>query len=279
MNSKVKNHFATTVLLFISSLTFGQATDYTAAQDSIIETYLNKGAYKYHYTLQGWDDNINLALKKDSTIALLWQLKALPLWKSKKYEMAVHCYDKAVLIDRAKYLGRRGYLKCIFQKDYKGAIADMEMAEKEFGYGFQNDHSYPFYISLCYLQLNEFTKAELILQNDLDKSIREHGEDWISFLNLFYAGIIQYELRNYEKGILYFDKSLKIYRNFSDAKYYKGLCLLQKGDKSGAEALMREAKANFEQGYSINEDDAFYESYPYKVNWYTAKWTIPNYKE
>ncbi|HOY96718.1 MAG TPA: tetratricopeptide repeat protein [Catalimonadaceae bacterium] len=279
MNSKVKNHFVTTILLFTCTLIFGQTPKYTAAQDSIIETYLNNGAYKYHYTLQGWDDNINLALKKDSTIALLWQLKALPLWKSKKYEMALRCYDKAVLIDRAKYLGRRGYLKCIFQKDYKGAIADMEMAQKEFGYGFQNDHSYSFYISLCHLQLNEFEKAELVLQIDLEKSMREHGENWISFLNLFYAGVIQYELKNYDKAITYFNKSLKIYSNFSDAKYYKGLCLLQKGDKSGAEALMREAKTNFEQGYTINEDDAFYEVYPYKVNWYTAKWTIPNYKE
>ena len=162
MNLKVKNHFVTTILLFTCTLIFGQTPKYTAAQDSIIETYLNNGAYKYHYTLQGWDDNINLALKKDSTIALLWQLKALPLWKSKKYELALRCYDKAVLIDRAKYLGRRGYLKCIFQKDYKGAIADMEMAQKEFGYGFQNDHSYSFYISLCHLQLNEFEKAELV---------------------------------------------------------------------------------------------------------------------
>jgi hypothetical protein len=42
---------------------------------------------------------------------------------------------------------------------------------------------------------------------------------------------------------------------------------------------MREAKVNFEQGYKINEDDATYESYPYKVNWDMAKWTIPNYKE
>jgi len=266
-------------LLLLSNYTFAQTTGNTAQQDTIIEKYLKKGAYNYHYTQQGWDDHINLALKQDSTFAMLWQLKALPYWKTKKYDLAVECYNKAVRYDRANYLGRRGYLKCIFQKDYRSAISDMEAAVKEFGYGFQNDHSYSFYLALCHLQLNEFETAERILQKDFDKATEEHGEDWIHFLDVFYMGIIQYELRNYDKAITYFDKTISTYNNFSDAKYYKGLCLIQKGDKTNAEILMREAKKNFEQGYTINEDDAMYESYPYKVNWYMAKWTIPNYKE
>jgi tetratricopeptide (TPR) repeat protein len=275
----MKKNLIVFIILLLGSYSFGQVQKYTSRQDSIIDRYLKNGAYKYHYTLQGWNDNINLALKQDSTIALLWQQKALPLWKTKKYDLALNCYDKAVFYDRANYLGRRGFLKCIFQKDYKSAITDMEVAEKEFGYGYQNDHSYPFYISLCYLQLNEFEKAEQVLQSDFEKTIRERGEDWIHFLDLFYMGIIQYELRNYDKAITFFDKTLKSYTNFSDAKYYKGICLLQKGDKTNAEILMKEAKVNSEQGYTINEDDAQYEIYPYKVNWYMAKWTIPNYKE
>ncbi len=248
-------------------------------RQSIIDTYLKNGAYRYHYTLQGWEDYVNRGLEKDSTIAELWQAKALPYWKMKKYDLAVACYDKAVLYDRKNYLGRRGYLKCIFQKDYRGAIADMELAEKEFGYAYENDHSYPFYIALCYLQLNEFTKAAQVLQKDFDKTIKERGASGIHYLDLFYMGIIQYELRKYDEAILYFDRSLEEYRNFSDAQYYKGLCLLQKNDNSTAELLMREAKSNFEQGYTLNEDDAFYEPYPYMVNWHMAKWTIPNYKE
>jgi len=275
----MKQYTTIFILLYFSCNTFGQTQSRTAKQDSIIDKYLKNGAYKYHYTMQGWDDNISLALKQDSSIALLWQQKALPLWKTKKYELALRCYDKAILYDRANYLGRRGFLKCIFQKEYRSAIIDMESAEKEFGYGYQNDHSYPFYISLCYLQLNELGKAEQVLQADLDKTIKERGENWVHYLDLFYMGIIQYELRNYDKAITFFDKTLMHYHNFSDAKYYKGLCFLQKGDIINAEVIMRKAKANFEQGYTINEDDANYEIYPYKVNWYMAKWTIPNYKE
>lgn len=275
----MKRQILICILLLKNCYTFAQPPNNKVQQDTIIEKYLKNGAYKYHYILQGWDDNINLALKQDSTIAMLWQQKAIPYWKTKKYSLAVACYDKAVLYDREKYLGRRGYLKCIFQRDYTSAISDMELAEKEFGYGYQNDHSYSFYISLCYLQLNEFDKAERILQNDFNKTTKEHGENWIHFLDLFYMGIIQYELRNYDKAIFFFDRSLNTYTNFSDAKYYKGLCLLQKGNITDAESIMREAKANFGQGYTINEDDSAYETYPYKVNWSMAKWTIPNYKE
>ncbi|WP_447635287.1 tetratricopeptide repeat protein [Flavobacterium microcysteis] len=264
----------TLVLLLTFSVGFSQTN-----REIIIDTYLTNGAYKHHYTTHGWEDNINQGIKKDSTIAELWQNKALPYWKMKKYDVAVSCYDKAVFYDRKNYLGRRGYLKCIFQRDYKDAIADMEAAEKEFGYGYQNDHSYPFYISLCYLQLNEFKKAEQVLQKDFDKTIKERGKTWIHFLDLFYMGIIQYELRKYDNAISYFDKALAEYSEFSDAEYYKGLCLIQKGDKSNAEAIMLKAKKDFERGFTINEDDSFYEPYPYKVNWHMAKWTIPNYKE
>lgn len=265
-----------TIIIFMLSCSFGFSQ---TKQERILEKYLKNGAYKYHYTQQGWQDHIDEALKEDSTIALLWQNKALPYWKMKKYEQAVNCYDKAVLYDRQNYLGRRGYLKCIFQKDYKAAIVDMEMAEKEFGYGYQNDHSYQFYIALCYLQLNDFVQAEEVLQKDFDRTVKKHGASWTHYLDLFYLGIIGYERRNYDRAILLFDQALAKYPEFSDAKYYKGLCLLQRGDTGKAELLMREAKADYERRYTINEDDAFYEPYPYQVNWYMAKWTIPNYRE
>lgn len=129
------------------------------------------------------------------------------------------------------------------------------------------------------MQLNEFAKAQQLLEREFEKVKKEKGEDWIHHLELFYMGIIQYELRDYDKAVSYFDKALSAYKKSSDVQYYKGLCLLQKGDKENARKLMLEAKSNFEKGYTINEDDAFYETYPYQVNWHMAKWTIPDYKE
>lgn len=244
-------------------------------QEDIIDQYLTQGAYHYHYTQQGWNDQIDLALAQDSTIAVLWQNKALPYWKMKKYDLAVACYDQAVRYDRKTYLGRRGYLKCIFQRDYKGAIEDMQMAELEYGYDYQNDHSYAFYIALCYLQLNNFEQAKITLEKDLNRTIQKHGESWLHYLDLFYMGIIYYELRDYDQAHHYLDQSLAEYSKFSDAQYYKGMCFLAQNEKNKARTIMLEAQTNAKQGYTINEDDAFYELYPYQVNWHMAQWTIP----
>lgn len=255
----------------------GTSTD--DRQQTIVHQYLENGAYKYHYTLPGWDDYINKALQQDSTMALLWQLKALPYWKTKKYELAVACYDKAVFYDRRNYLSRRGFLKCIFQKNYRSALADLEAAEQEFGIEYQNDHSCRFYMALCHLQLGQFQQAENLLKADFDKTTATRGESWIPFLELFYMGIIQYEQRDYKNAIHYLDKAIAQYPQFSDAGYYKGLCYLQNGDTAQARVLMLAAKADHKKGYSINEDDSFYETYPYQVNWHMAKWTIPGYTE
>lgn len=266
----MKRHVIFTVLIITSIRLCAQ----TIHQDSIIEKYIKNAAYTFHYTQQGWMDYVDSALKADSTIPLLWHHKALPYWKTGKYSLAVTCYDKAVQYSRRKYLGRRGFLKCIFQKDYSGAIQDMETAMKEFGYGYENDHSYPFYIALCYLQLSQYEKAREILQNDFDKTISERGESNIHFLDRFYMGVIYYELRNYDRAIIYLNQSMQVYKEFSDAKYYKALCLYEQGNIDLAKQMARMAKVDYDKGYSINEDASFYEPYPYKVNWHLAKWIL-----
>jgi hypothetical protein len=59
---------------------------------------------------------------------------------------------------------------------------------------------------------------------------------------LFYYGISKYEQKKWGEAIIEFDKALKIYPNFSDAKYYKAICLarLEKQDK--VSILYKEAK-------------------------------------
>lgn len=53
------------------------------------------------------------------------------------------------------------------------------------------------------------------------------------------------------------------------------MCFLAQNNKTEARNIMLKAQENAKQGYTINEDDAYYESYPYQVNWYMAQWTIP----
>jgi tetratricopeptide (TPR) repeat protein len=235
-------------------------------QKSIIREHLGN-ALKYKIFSKDYQDNIDLGLRKDSTISYLWQQKAMPYFKSRKYEIGMIYIDKAVKYDDENYQPYRAFIKCIFAKTYKEAIIDFEDCIKKFGNNYVMDHTYGFYIGLCYLQLNEFTKAE--------KQFKEYNED--IFRNrqglehptaLFYYGISKYELQKWDEAILEFDKALKIYPNLSDAEYYKSQCLIKLGKVEESSILFEQAKKDAEKGYTINEDNIIYEKYPYQVLWH-----------
>lgn len=78
-------------------------------------------------------------------------------------------------------------------------------------------------------------------------------------------GIAKYELGKYEEAIAQFDISIGTYREFSDAEYYKALCLIKLGRNNEAEKLMQKAITDYRNGFTINEDNVVYERYPYQV--------------
>ena len=125
------------------------------------------------------------------------------------------------------------------------------------------DHPYSFWMGLCYLKLNEFDKA----QNFIEKSIAfGQKNNFVNPYELFYLGIIEYEKGNYQNAINNFNKSLEQYGNFSDAKYYKALSLINLNKKEAGQILLLEASKDFKNGFSFNEGNSLYEQFPYQVN-------------
>jgi tetratricopeptide (TPR) repeat protein len=234
-------------------------------QEIIIEEHVTNCADKINYTIsmQEYQNCLDAGIKKDSTIARLWQQKAMPYFKAKKYEVGMPLLNKAVKYDKQRWLAYRGFIKCIFSRNYKDAIIDFEECIKQQGNGYEMDHSYSFYIALSYLQLNEFSKANEIFQKDILAQEKQFGN--AHHLDLFYYGITKYEESKWEEAIIEFDKSLKEYPTFSDAQFYKAICLARINKKEEAMQLMEKARNNFKDGYTINEDNAIYETYPYKV--------------
>jgi tetratricopeptide (TPR) repeat protein len=259
------------LLLLLVINCFGQTNpkefaDKTAKQEAIIKVSLENGAWKHMMFSKQWQDEIDTGLKKDSTIAYLWQQKAMPYFKLRKCEIGMPYIDKAVLYDPKRWQPYRAFIKCIFAKTYKDAIIDFEDCIKKYGNWYEMDHMYSFYIGLCYLQLNEYKSAE--------KLFKEYNEDLYTNRQglehptaLFYYGISKYEQERWQDAILEFDKALKIYPNFSDVKFYKAMCLIRLEKMYEANVLLEEGKKDAESGYSINEDNAIYEKYPYQVIW------------
>lgn len=236
-------------------------------QDSIITKYLYNCATSYNYRvqMQEWQNCLDQGLKVDSTVAYLWQQKAMPYFKAKKYEVGMQYLDKAVNYKPERWLSYRAFIKCIFAKTYKDAIKDFEICKKREGNTYVMDHTYNFYIALSYLQLNQFKKAENLLKIDIAEQEEEWGE--AHFVDLFYFGISKFELGQWEDAIVQFDKALAIYPTFSDAEYYKATCLMRLNKDEEANDLYAKARLDAVNGNSINEANSIYETYPYQVRW------------
>jgi len=236
-------------------------------QEKIIQEHLKEGVWTKGLYSIAWQEEIDKGLAKDSTIAYLWQQKAMPLYKQCKYELAKKYIDQAVKYDRDQHQDYRAFMSCIFSKRYTEAIADFEDCIKRRGNSYVMDHSYYFYIALSKLQLNEFAEAESILKTDIQRQKESQGEDWVHYLDYYYLGVAEYEQGKNEEAGESFDKVLKLYSEFAEALYYKGNCLNHLGQKDEAIAIRRQAMENGKKGYSFNEDNSIYERYPYQMRW------------
>lgn len=127
------------------------------------------------------------------------------------------------------------------------------------------DHPYNFYIGLCHLQLNNLDSSEYHLKNLVDEELKAHGEKWVHYNHLYYLGIVYTEKNDYTAALACFERALKQYDKFCDAKYYKAICQYKLNSKREAAATMEEAYVNFKDGYGMNEDNVIYERYPYQV--------------
>lgn len=243
---------------------------YTEEQQEIIDQYLKNCAHTFNYTFNHhqYQDCLDKGLDKDPTISYLWQQKAMPYFKARKYAVGMKYLDNAVEINPMRYLSYRAFIKCIFSKEYSGAIKDFDAIKALEGNSIVMDHSYDFYTALSYLQLDEFKKAEALFEKDIATQVEEWGLGEYHFLSMFYYGVTLHELEKWEESVLAFNKTLDKYPNFSEAYYYKSVCLtnLEKFDE--ANEVYELAKLNGKKGNTISEDNSLYELYPYQVRWY-----------
>ena len=126
----------------------------------IIEKYLENGAWRLRYFSPEYQLYIDSAIAINPNMAYLYQQKAMPYFKLGKYELGLKSLDKAVELDPKSHIDYRAFIKCIFAKTYQESIKDFLKAKEIKGEnGVVMDHSYDFYIGLCYLQLDEFSKS------------------------------------------------------------------------------------------------------------------------
>lgn len=242
-----------------------KAITYTASENDSIVDEVMYSVRRYSINSQKRRTALDSAIAKHPSIAYFYQQRAMPLYKEDKDELGKPFLEKAAELNPQRYLDYKGFMECIFSKNYREAISDFEKFLALFGEGYVMDHTYYFYIGISYLQLNEFEKAKIYLDKSIAQIESESGREWVHHLDLMYLGIANMELKDYKNAIIAFDEALSKYPKFGDVKYYKAFCLYKLMNGEEAEKLFLEAKKDILLGNTINEDNVTYERYPYQV--------------
>ncbi len=239
-------------------------------QDSLFKKYITNGAHQ----LPGMYNDPAWQLYCDSVIALcpgiaeIYQVKAVPFIKNGDHEWALALYNKTVQLDPKRYTGHRGFIKCLFTKDYEGAIVDLQKAQQLVPNGYDMDHTYAFYEGLCNLELGEYVAAEKNFKQDMAIQAKDHPTDASHFNSLFFIGVLYYEMKKDVLAKEYLQRCLETYKQHPDANYYLALVYGRLGNAAMKKQYLETAKKAYMSGYRINEDQLYYVNYPHGIKLY-----------
>jgi len=237
----------------------------TAEQDSLIARYIERGAQRYGYNHPNWEKYCDSLIARCPRLALAYREKAIPYLKNGDYARAFALEDQAVALDPRAWTAYRGFLKCIFTKDYAGALPDFKRAEQLSPGSYEMDHTYAFYRGLCLLELGRYAEAATALATDRRQQIQGDPQRQPHFNSLFYEGVLRYEMKQPARAVAALRQCLGQYRQFGDAHYYLALCYQQQGLAAQARQHLALAHKGLKDGYSINEDNVFYANYPHQI--------------
>ncbi len=259
---KLSKLYLSIILLLIANFSLAQ-------NDSILNAkkekfIVKKYWHQFSYNSSEWQIYLDSALIIEPQNAYLWQQKSMPNFKNGKYYDGMRFLNKAVQYDTLAWLGYRGFMKCIFMKDYTNAIIDIKYIYNKRPIEQKMDHSYPFWIGLSYLKLHQLDSAAYYLGTSINIALLK-GKDAVHYVDWFYLGLTKYKQKNYKEALLCFDNASAQNSHFPDAEFYKAMILLQKKQKGEAKSLLIQARMNIANGYRMNEDNEVYVNYPYQI--------------
>ncbi len=236
-----------------------------AYQDTLVARYLVRGAHRISYLSPQWGQYCDSLIVACPNIAYAYQQKAMPLIKCGDYAGAMPLVDKAVALDANRWLAYRGFLKCIFTKDYPGALTDFRRVARLKPNGREMDHTYAFFAGLCNMEMGNYKQAEADFNQDMALQRGATGQGEIHFNTLFYAGLVALNRKQYAAAQSYLEQCLKAYAQHPEANYYLALTYQAQGNEAAARHYLDAAQRALIGGYRLNEDIIFYANYPGQI--------------
>ena len=236
-----------------------------ADQDSLVARYLDRGAHRVSSLSPQWGQYCDSLIAACPSIAYAYQQKAMPLIKCGDYAKAMPLVDRAVALDASRWLAYRGFLKCIFTKDYAGALADFRRVAQLKPNGREMDHTYAFFSGLCHLETGNYPQAERYFEEDMRLQRGPDGRGEIHFNTLLYAGYLALKRQQYPQAQAHLERCLKAYAQHPEGNYYLALAHRAQGNHALADQHLAAAQRALIGGYRLNEDNMFYANYPGQI--------------
>lgn len=212
---------------------YGDTLKYEACK----KVKMAKGHYQFSRRFQEIMDE---SLEIDSTFDYAYRAKSVAYLKSGDFLTWKKLMDKAVQYDTLANLGYRGWCRYQFFRDYRGAIADIELLDSlvdyNIGYSANGDYHLNIAKAICYLALGQKQKALQIVEKQLQEPDYSAG-----LYDYLYLGVLNLSLGQYAPALKAFQEQSQ--RNeLADNQYYLALTHQALGNQAAYREALAKAK-------------------------------------
>lgn len=184
--------------------------------------------------------------------------------KNGNYVEAIAALEKAVTLDR-RVNGYYGWVLLYYYHDYVKALATLEKYDAltpNFSDAPMGEDIH-FLKGLCWMQIKNYPKAIAEFTTCIDETTKSHGEDWVDLYTYVYKGICLHRQGKYREAIFNYDKTIKYYKDCTEAYYYKGMAYVALAQKNEAcenfnKARETAGRNNFHYDVYVELFDAVY---------------------
>lgn len=194
------------------------------------------------------------SLKADPTYARAWNQMAQPHLRKGEFAKGFKMLDEAVRLNKLEFIGLRGCAKLYYLHDSDGALKDLIELDSMT----PNFTDAPWGKDIYYhMGIAEKLKGNLngalnYFDFSISNTTKERGEDWVDVKVFLYRGLVHMEVGNYELALKDFDKGILYFDKFTEAYFYKGQCYIKLNDRVKACEYFNKAKYYFEAGYTYS---------------------------
>tara|TARA_R110002050_G_scaffold123175_2_gene241807 strand:- start:6 stop:773 length:768 start_codon:yes stop_codon:yes gene_type:complete len=164
--------------------------------------------------------------------------------KAGDFEKGFKFLNKAVELEPETHLGYRGWIRLRKMRDFDKALADFERLDSltpkfvDAPWGENID----FLRGECYFGKKDYQKAI----ESFNLNVKNNKEDWVDIHTFVYLGLCEYELGNYEKAILEFERALAQSKYTTESSFGISKAYYKLGNIEKAKENILEAEKNID---------------------------------